>query len=321
MALQTAAGPKEGVFRQSEAAFEALKDWPFRPHYLDFEGLRVHHIDERPEGAGDDAPVVLALHGEPTWSYLYRKWVGPLVAAGFRFVAPDHVGFGRSDKPTDDNWYNIEKHSQRIRHLIESLDLKRITIVVQDWGGPTGLRQVVDMPDRFERVIWLNSWLHHEGYEPSPGLLWWRETATDPAQNGGDMPCGKLIAGYHKRAFTADKTAEALAAAYDAPFDGEKTKAGPRRFPYCLPFAEPALGNAAEQQRCWDAIPKLGIPVHVAFGADDGLFPWSTAKEIHAHVPGSTLDRIAACLHYPQEEAPEECVALLLKYSAKTGAA
>src|SRR5690349_8725519 len=114
------------VHRTPDERFEQLPDYPFRPHYLEWQGLRVHHLDE-----GDaDAPVMLLLHGEPTWSYLYRSWIGPLVEAGYRVVAPDHVGFGRSDKPTDDRWYTIERHCERLRHLIEQLDLRGITLVV-----------------------------------------------------------------------------------------------------------------------------------------------------------------------------------------------
>ncbi|MEQ1701383.1 MAG: alpha/beta fold hydrolase, partial [Ilumatobacteraceae bacterium] len=111
------------AFRTPDAAFDALPDYPFQPHYLEWNGLRVHHLDEGPA----DGPVMLLMHGEPTWSYLYRNWVAPLVAAGFRVIAPDHVGFGRSDKPVDDEWYVIERHCERIRHLIDTLDLQRIT--------------------------------------------------------------------------------------------------------------------------------------------------------------------------------------------------
>lgn len=295
------------AIRTPDAAFDALADFPFTPHYLEWNGLRVHHLDEGPA----DAPVVLVLHGEPTWSYLYRNWIGPLVAAGHRVIAPDLVGFGRSDKPVDDSWYVIERHCERLRHLIDTLDLRRITVVVQDWGGPTGLRQVCDQPERFERVMILNTWLHHEGYEYSDGIRTWRQMALDPAALGGDMPTGRIVAHSLRR---PGHDVAAVQAAYDAPFTGADSKAGARRFPFCIPFGEPEAGNAADQQRCYDALPGLGLPIHLAFGDADGVFTWEWAERWHRALPGSTLDRIAGAGHFPQEDATADCLAVLLRH-------
>lgn len=297
------------VFRTPDAAFDALPDYPFTPHYLEWNGLRVHHIDEGPA----DAPVMLLMHGEPTWSYLYRGWVEPLVAAGYRVIAPDHVGFGRSDKPVDDDWYVIERHCERIRHLIDTLDLTRITIVVQDWGGPIGLRQVCDQPERFERVVILNTWLHHDGYQYSDGVRLWRQMATDPAHLGGDMPTGAIVAGTLRR---DGHDLDAVRAGYDAPFDGFASKAGARRFPWCIPFAEPEAGNAASQQWCHETLPTLGLPIHVAFGDADPVFTYESGETWHAHLPGSTLDRIAGAGHFAQEDAPTDCLEIVLRYAA-----
>ncbi|KAI9027804.1 haloalkane dehalogenase [Hyaloraphidium curvatum] len=306
-----ASNPLPGVSRTPDSHFE-LPDFPFKPHYLDWRGFRVAHLDEGPK----DAPVALLMHGEPTWSYMYRKWIPRLVAAGFRVVAPDHIGFGRSDKPTDDNFYVVERHCERIRHLIDTLDLKRIHIVVQDWGGPTGLRQVCDQPHRFERIYILNTWLHHEGYVYSPGIREWRARATDPKSLGGDMPTGRVVSGSLRR---PGHDREAVKRAYDAPYDSYGSKAGARRFPFCIPFAQPLEGNAADQERCFKALPTLGIPVHFAFGDADGVFTYEWAEKWHAGVPGSTLDRIAGAGHFPQEDAPEDCVAIFLKYAKTPG--
>jgi haloalkane dehalogenase len=258
---------------------------------------------------------VLLVHGEPTWSYLYRHWVAPLVELGYRVIAPDHVGFGRSDKPVDDDFYVIERHCERIRHLIDTLDLRRISIVVQDWGGPTGLRQVCDQPDRFERVFILNTWLHHMGYEYSDGIRFWRQMALDPERLGGDMPTGRIVAGSLRR---PGHDLDALIAAYDAPFAGIESKAGARRFPWCIPFGEPEAGNAVDQERCYHALPTLGLPIHVAFGDADGVFTWEWAQQWQALLPGATLDRIEGAGHFPQEDATDDCLAVLRRHLPDT---
>jgi haloalkane dehalogenase len=295
------------VLRTPDERFTALVDFPFDPHYVEWQGMRVHHIDE-----GDQtAPVVLLVHGEPTWSYLYRGWVEPLVTHGYRVIAPDFAGFGRSDKPVDDDWYVIERHCERLAHLIESLDLRRITIVVQDWGGPIGLRQVCDQPDRFERVVILNTWLHHDEFSYSDGIRWWRQAALDPAQLGGDMPTGTIVARSCQR---PGHDVDALVDAYDAPFPDDTHKAGPRRFPWCIPFAEPDAGNAADQQRCFDTLPTLGLPIHIVFGDADIVFTWEWAEQWHQRLPGSTLDRIGGAGHFVQEDATDDCVNLMLRY-------
>jgi haloalkane dehalogenase len=296
------------IFRTPDSHFDNLPGYDFAPHYLDWNGIRVHHLDEGPA----DGPVMLLMHGEPTWSYLYRNWIKPLVAAGFRVIAPDHVGFGRSDKPTDDEFYVIERHCERIRHLIDTLDLRNITIVVQDWGGPTGLRQVCDMPERFNRVMILNTWLHHEGMAYSEGAQFWRQAALDPNILGGDMPVGAIVTGTMRR---EGHDLEAMAAGYEAPFDGLISKAGPRRFPYCIPFGDPIAGNAADQQRCYDALPNLGLPIHMGFGDDDPVFSWEWAEQWHAQLTGSTLERIAGAGHFVQEDAAADCIAFVLRHA------
>jgi haloalkane dehalogenase len=293
------------TYRTPDDVFAALPDWPFAPHYAEFDGLRMHYVDEGPR----DAPVFLLTHGEPSWSYLYRHWVPSLVAAGYRCIAPDHIGFGRSDKVTDADWYVIDRHVELQRRLIEYLDLQRVHLFCQDWAGPISLRNVCDMPERYARVFVGNTWLHHDGYVYSDAVRRWREMALDPEQFGDAMPTGAIVAMTLRR---SEHDRDAVTAAYDAPFPTSESKAGARRFPFCLPFAEPEAGGAAWQQRCYDQLPTLGLPVHFVWGDGDPIFPWDGAEAWSAGIPGSTLDRITDGGHFVQEDAPADCVAAVL---------
>jgi haloalkane dehalogenase len=294
------------IVRTPDERFAGLPGWPYAPRYLDWSGLRLHYIDEGPR----DAPVALLIHGEPTWSYLYRKIVPPLLAAGFRCVAPDHAGFGRSDKPVDDSWYVIARHVAALRFLIETLDLRDITLMVQDWGGPTGLRQAVEMPERFARLAILNTWLHHDGFVYSDGIRRWRAMATDPARLGGDMPTGRIVAGSLRR---EGHDRAAVAAAYDAPFEHARAKAGARRFPFCIPFAEPEAGDAAAQARDFARLKALDRPVHVIFGDADEVFTADWGRAWASMLRNATFDAVAGAGHFVQEDAGEEVAAILLR--------
>jgi pimeloyl-ACP methyl ester carboxylesterase len=206
--------------RTPDARFSDLPAFPFAPHYFEWRGLRAHYLDE-----GKGERTFLCLHGEPTWSYLYRRMIPPFVAAGARVVAPDFIGFGRSDKPQDEAQYTFESHRAFLFHAIEKLNLQRITLVVQDWGGLLGLTLPMEMPDRFERLLILNTTLAC-GDAPLPkGFLAWRAYANAHP----DLECGKLLG----RACPHLTAAEA--AAYDAPFPDAKSKAGVRRFPNLVP--------------------------------------------------------------------------------------
>lgn len=293
------------VLRTPDEAFADL-DFPFEPHWADWYGLRQHYVDERP-GGRDDVPVFLLLHGEPTWSHLYRQWIPRLVEAGFRCVAPDHIGFGKSDKPTHDDWYDIERHCEVLADLIDSLDLRDIHLVVQDWGGPIGLRQLVDRPDRFSRVFILNTWLHHDGFEYSPGIEFWHDFATDPAQH--DLPCGEIVARTHAR---PGHDLERVAAAYEAPFPDARFKAGARRFPWLIPNWQPVAGNAENQQRCYDALLGLDVQKHVVFGASDPIFTADWGRTWASRMPGTTFDAIPGASHFVQDDAPDDVVDTIL---------
>lgn len=297
-------------YRSPDAAFDALVDFSYAPHYLEWDGLRTHYLDEGPK----DAPAALLLHGEPTWSYPYRKMIPPLLAAGYRCVAPDHIGFGRSDKVLDDRWYIIDRHIERLAGLIERLDLNNITVFVQDWGGPIGLINAVASPERFSRLAILNTWLHHNGCEYGPGIRAWREAATNRhwlAWMRHDLPVGAIVRRSCVRPVAA---VAALEAAYETPYQGSvKAKAGARRFPWCIPFAEPEAGAAERQAQAFDALKNWSKPVNVIFGADAPIFTPAWGEKWASMIPGATFDTVDRAGHFCQEDAGEDIVAQLFK--------
>lgn len=217
--------------RTPDDRFLDLQGFDFKPHYIGnlngFEGLRLHHIDVNPEGARKG--TFLCLHGEPSWSYLYRRMIPHFVAAGYRVVAPDLFGFGRSDKPTADNAYSFSFHRNTLLRVIERLDLRNVTLVVQDWGGLLGLTLPMEMPERFSRLLVMNTTLAR-GKSPGTGFDGWKAYA----KANPDLPVGALM----KRS-TPHLTA-AEVAAYDAPFPDITYKAGARRFPE-LVMVEPHM--------------------------------------------------------------------------------
>jgi pimeloyl-ACP methyl ester carboxylesterase len=225
------------VLRTPEERFAALPGFDLRPRYLDdlpgFSGLRLHYLDEGPA----DAEVFLCLHGEPTWSYLYRRMIPVFVRAGFRAVAPDLFGFGRSDKPADDAAYSFDFHRRTLTSFVERLKLERISLVCQDWGGVLGLTLPVDMPQRFSRLLAMNTLLATGDAPLSEGFLAWRAWAAAHP----DMAVGKLLG----RA--CPHLDEAERAAYDAPFPDVRYKAGVRRFPQLVPDHADAPGAAVSR--------------------------------------------------------------------------
>ena len=244
--------------RTPDGNFADLASFPFDPNYHLWQDLRVHYLDEGPR----DGPVMLLVHGMPTWSYLYRDMIPGLVAAGYRCIAPDHLGFGRSDKPTDPHWYTIARHTEVLTSLMSGLELSDVTLVCQDWGGPIGLAQAMTMPERFSRIVIMNTWLHHEGYGYSdavrswnqnwhPGGLFDRErpdVALLPLLTAGlagpDVLLPALVGG------TAPELVGRAAdeyRGYSAPFAGLPDAAfnGLRRFPLSIPFDDYDSGDGA----------------------------------------------------------------------------
>jgi len=221
------------VLRTPDDRFQNLPGFPFAPHYIDglpgYSGLRVHYLDEGPTAAQE---VFLCLHGEPTWSYLYRKMVPVFVGAGHRAVAPDFIGFGRSDKPVEEGVYTFVFHRQMLLSFIERLDLHNITLVCQDWGGLLGLTLPMEMPSRCKRLLVMNTALATGDVPLGQGFLDWRDwVARNP-----DMDVGKLMS----RA--CPQLSREEAAAYAAPFPDVRFKAGVRRFPQIVPDKPDAAG-------------------------------------------------------------------------------
>lgn len=226
------------TLRTPEERFTGLPGFPWGPRYREWRGLRAHHLDEGPR----DAPVLLALHGEPTWSYLYRKLIPPFLAAGYRVVAPDFIGFGRSDKPEEESFYTFDMHRAFLLDLVEQLDLRRITLAVQDWGGLLGLTLPMEAPARYARLLIMNTALGTGDVPLSEGFVAWRDyVAKTPS-----LDCAKLLA----RA--CPQLAPAEAAAYEAPFPDARYKAGVRRFPMLVPDRPEAPGaEISRRARDW----------------------------------------------------------------------
>jgi pimeloyl-ACP methyl ester carboxylesterase len=232
--------PAMKILRTPDERFRVLPAFPYAPRYLEglrgYEGLRLHYVDEGPRGARE---VFLCLHGEPTWAYLYRKMIPVFLAAGARVVAPDFFGFGRSDKPAEDAVYTYSFHRDTLLRLIERLDLRNVTLVCQDWGGLLGLTLPMEMPERFARLVVMNTGLP-TGAAVSPGFAAWKAFA---AAASPDIPVAGLIALSSPGALNPYD-----ALAYDAPFPDASYKAGVRRFPQ-LVAVEPGMEGVAYAER------------------------------------------------------------------------
>jgi haloalkane dehalogenase len=286
------------VFRTPEEHFAGLPGFPFAPRYLEQDGLRMHYLDE---GEGDP---VLCLHGEPTWSFRYRRMI-PVLAAVARVVAPDYFGFGRSDKPTAAEWYTFDRHSASIRRLVEELDLRRMTVVVQDWGGPIGLRLAVEQPERVERLVILNTGVGG-GRPPSETWLRFREVVRGA---GGDFQPGRLI-----RTAAVRGLADDAVAAYDAPFPAPESKAGVLAFPEQVP-TEPEHPNTAPLMAIREALASWEKPVLVLFGDSDPIFRPEVAEAIAEWIPGALpAELVENAGHFVQEDAGEEVAARIVEF-------
>jgi len=240
--------------RTPEARFADLPGFAYAPRYLEWRGLRTHYVDQ-----GQAERTYLCLHGEPTWSYLYRRMIPPLLASGARVVAPDFIGFGRSDKPAEESYYTFDMHRSYLLDFIERLDLTRIALVVQDWGGLLGLTLPMEMPERFERLLLMNTALGTGDVPPSEGFIAWRAYVNRTP----DLPCGRMM----QRSCPHLRAEEA--AAYDAPFPDVASKAGARAFPNLVPDRPEAPGAAISRKaRDWWASSWKGESF-MAVGATD----------------------------------------------------
>jgi haloalkane dehalogenase len=280
------------VFRTPDERFEGLPGYGFEPRYADVDGLRLHYLDE-----GKGAPVV-CFHGEPTWSYLYRKMLPPLVAAGSRVICPDYPGFGRSDKPTDRDWYTYDRHVDFMSRLLVRLDVREATVVVQDWGGPIGLRWAAENPDRVARLVILNTGLF--AGQVNEAFMAWRNFA----ERNPDLPVGFVIEG----ATASDVPAEVVAA-YEAPWPNAESKAGVAQFPLLVPTSGDAPG-VAEMDATRERLAAWDKPALVCFSDSDPIFTPKAGQRFVDLIPGAEeLRVIEGAAHFLQEDKGEQIAA------------
>lgn len=290
------------LLRTPEARFENLPDYPFAPHYIDVDSIRMHYVDEGPA----DGDLVLLLHGEPSWSFLYRHMIPPLAQAGFRVVAPDLVGFGKSDKPAALSDYSYAHHVQWMNAFIEQLDLTGINLFCQDWGSLIGLRCAIDLEPRFSRIALGNGGLPTGELAMPDAFFWWRRFARWSPY----FPIGKII----DRGCTTTLS-DAVIAGYDAPFPGSAYKKGTRAFPRLVP-TDTSFPGAHENQQAWAAYKKWEKPFLTAFSNRDpitrgGAQPWQD------HVPGAQGQPhtvIKGAGHFLQEDRGPELADVLINF-------
>jgi len=288
------------ALRTPDERFVGLPGFPFAPRYLEWNGLRLHYLDE-----GQGAPVVL-FHGEPTWAFLYRKVALPLLAAGYRVIAPDCPGFGRSDKPVDPAFYSYDNHTAALCAVVEHLDLEGATAVVQDWGGPIGLRVAVERRGSFRRLCILNTSLFGR---PTEGFFRWQAYAAAHP----DLPVGRVM-----RNSLVVPTTDAVIAAYEAPFPDSSYKEGARRFPALVPTAATDPG-VAEMRRVRTELASWQEPVLVLFSTEDVIFTLEVGRRFVEAIPGAeTLQTIDGAGHFLQEDRGEEVGAALTSFLQRT---
>jgi haloalkane dehalogenase len=313
-------------YRTPESNFDKLNDYEFEPHYHEWGDLRMHYLDEGPK----DGPVMLLVHGMPTWSYLYRDFIPKLSSAGFRCVVPDHFGFGKSDKPIDPYWYSIARHTEVLTSLITALDLRDIALVCQDWGGPIGLAQAATMPDRFSRLAIMNTWLHHPEFHYSEAIKRWnkgwhegglfaRETPNIGALialSGGLLSREEAVAALISGAEPSFGTAAGkhLYDAYRAPFRGLPDEAynGLRRFPLSIPFDDYHSGNGAAQTLHFNLLRSWTKPIHFIWGGADDIFTESWGRQWASIYTQSTFHLIADAGHFLQNTHGNEIAERIL---------
>ncbi len=278
------------AIRTPDELLENLPEFPYQPHFRDFEGLRLAHIDE---GVGN--PVIF-FHGEPTWSFLWRKVIPPVLGAGYRCIAPDLPGFGRSDKPVELDWYSYDRHTAALAALLEQLDVRDATVVVHDWGGPVGLRLAAEHPDRIARMVILDTGLF-TGHQKMTDA--WR-AFRDFVERTDDLPVGFLVKGGCKR-----EPPEEVIAAYDTPFPNAESKAGARAFPLMLPTS-PDEPGAQAGQRVLASLQGDKRPKLVLWADSDPVIPLEVGHRFAQALGTEVHHVIADAAHFLQEDAGEK---------------
>lgn len=295
------------ILRTPEACFENLPGYPFAPHYVevpdgDGGSLRVHYVDEGPR----DASIVLLLHGEPSWSYLYRKMIPPLVSAGLRAVAPDLVGFGKSDKPAERSDYTYARHVGWMWSALERIGIDDVTLFCQDWGSLIGLRLAAEHPERFARVAVGNGGLPTGDQKmPEAFLAWQRFSQETPA-----FPVGGIVAG----GCSSDLSPEVVAA-YDAPFPDESFKAGVRAFPALVPTTPDDPASAANRA-AWAVLRSWQKPFLTLFSDKDPITRGGDRflQDVVPGAKGQPHATISDAGHFLQEDKGEELAAAIIQF-------
>lgn len=296
------------VLRTPDERFTDLPGFPFDPHYLEVGGLRMHYVDEGPA----DGDVVLLLHGEPSWSYLYRTMIPVLVDAGLRAVAIDLVGFGRSDKPADRADYTYQAHVDWTWGTVDTLGLTDITLVCQDWGGLIGLRLVGEHPDRFARVVAANTTLPTGDQHPGEAFLAWQRYS----QETPDFRVGHIVNG----GCVTELSAEVIAA-YDAPFPDDSFTAGARQFPTLVPTS-PDDPAAPANRAAWEELRRFEKPFLCAFSDSDPITRGADAA-LRTLIPGAHGQpevTIAGAGHFLQEDKGVELAGVVVDFVRNTSA-
>ncbi|WP_208028334.1 haloalkane dehalogenase [Rhabdothermincola sediminis] len=298
--------------RTPDERFTNLPGFPFEPHYVevpdgDGGSLRVHYLDEGPPEGG----IVLLMHGEPSWSYLYRKMIPVLTGAGLRAIAPDLVGFGRSDKPAHRSDYTYQRHVDWMRAaLLDALDLSGVTLVCQDWGGLIGLRLVGEHPDRFARVVAANTFLPTGDNHPGEAFLAWQRFS----QEVETFPVGAIVNG----GCVTDLAPEVIAA-YDAPFPDESYKEGARQFPVLVP-TRPDDPASAANRAAWRVLERYDRPFLTAFSDLDPITA-GAERVLRERIPGAAGQAhttIEGGGHFLQEDRGEELARVVVDFVAAT---
>jgi haloalkane dehalogenase len=300
------------TLRTPDEQFSNLTDYPFEPNYVEIPDgddgtLRMHYVDEGPR---DAQPVVL-MHGEPSWSYLYRKMIPIITDAGYRTIAPDLVGFGRSDKPANRSDYTYQRHVDWAQAWLDRLDLQRITLVCQDWGGLIGLRLVTNNPGRFARVVSANTGLPTGDTPISDAFLKWRKFSIEVP----DFNVGTIIAKFCKNPLP-----ENVAAAYNAPFPDDTYKAGARIFPSLVPISPDDPASPANR-KAWEVLSIYDKPFLTAFSDGDPI-TGGGERIFQKRVPGAKGQphtTIKGGGHFLQEDCGEELAEVVVDFIQKTG--
>lgn len=299
------------VLQADLSRFASIPDYPFAENWLEVdlgeghEG-RMHYVDEGPK----DAPAVLLFHGEPSWSFLYRKMIPILLDAGFRCLAPDLIGFGKSDKPDDISFYTYDRHIYWLSQWRDVIVPGDAGLFCQDWGGLLGLRLVGEQPDRFQYVVASNTFLPTGGI-PSPAFLAWREFA----KSSPKFKIGELL----QRATATERSTEEIAA-YDAPFPDEPSKAGARAFPALVPV-EDGMEGIAQNKAAWQGLASFGRPFLTLFGEDDPVTGGLAQPLIDsiAGAKGQPHGMLSDCGHFCQEDRPKELAQGVIDMAKKAG--